>query len=312
MSRVFVAGASGAIGRPLVRKLLERGHDVTGMTRREEAARELRAAGADAVVCDVFDAEALGEAVAAAAPDVVVHELTALPARLDPRRADTYPATNRLRREGTANLVTAARAAGARRLVAQSIAFVYAPVGPRVVDEDAPVVTDVPGHMGETFDAVYSLERQVLEAEGLEGLVLRYGFFYGPGTAYAPGAHQAEEVSRRRLPIVGDGGGMSSFVHVDDAAAATAAAAERGAPGIYNVCDDQPAPMREWVPAYARALGAKPPLRVPAWLARIVAGKLVVGMATEMRGASNAKAKAELGWQPRWASWRDGFAQALG
>lgn len=312
MSRVFVAGASGAIGRPLVRELLGRGHEVTGMTRREESAGELRAAGAEAVVCDIFDAEALGEVVVAARPEVVVHELTALPARLDPRRADTYPATNRIRREGTANLVAAARAAGARRLIAQSIAFVYAPVGPRVADEEAPVVADAPGHMGEAFDAVYSLERQVLEAEGLDGLVLRYGFFYGPGTAYAPGAHQAEEVRKRRLPIVGDGGGISSFVHVDDAAAATALAVEGGAPGIYNVCDDDPAPMREWVPVYAEALGAKPPLHVPAWLARLVAGKLIVGMATEMRGASNAKAKAAFGWEPRWPSWRDGFERALG
>jgi nucleoside-diphosphate-sugar epimerase len=312
LSRVFVAGASGAIGRPLVRRLLAAGHDVTGMTRSDSAAKDLRAAGAEAVVCDVFDATALDRAVAAADPEVVVHELTALPYRLDPRRADTYPATNRLRREGTANLIAAASAAGARRIVAQSIAFVYAPAGPRVVDEQAPVMRGVPGHFGEALDAVFDLERQVLGAQPIDGIVLRYGFFYGPGTSYAPDGFQAAEVRKRRLPIVGDGGGVVSFVQIEDAAAATVAAVERGGPGIYNVCDDEPAAMREWIPVYAETLGAKRPLRLPSWLARLVAGRNAVAMATQLRGADNAKAKRELGWEPIHPSWRDGFRQALG
>jgi nucleoside-diphosphate-sugar epimerase len=309
---VFVAGASGAIGVPLVRRLVDAGHRVTGMTRREEAAERLRGQGAEAVVCDVFDVDALGAAVGGASPEVVVHQLTALPHRIDPRKAETYPATNRLRIEGTANLLAAARAAGARRFVSQSIAFLYAPQGPMVVDEEAPVLETGEGHIGEAMRATLDGERQVLDAGELEGLVLRYGYFYGPGTSFAPDGSMAEDVARRRFPIVGSGAGTMSFVHVDDAAAATVAACERGAPGIYNVCDDDPAPMREWIPAYAAAIGAKRPFRVPVWLARFVAGKGTVGLATELRGASNAKAKREFGWEPRYPSWREGFAEALG
>jgi nucleoside-diphosphate-sugar epimerase len=310
--RVFVAGASGAIGAPLVRHLIVAGHEVTGMTRREEAAERIRAAGAEAAVCDVFDPAALERAVAASRPDVVVHQLTALPYRIDPRKRDTYPATNRLRTEGTANLLAAARAAGARRFVSQSIAFLYAPRGPMVVDEEAPVLENLDGHLGEAMNATLAGERQVLSADALEGLVLRYGYFYGPGTTFAPDGSMAEDVRRRRFPIVGPGAGTMSFVHVDDAAAATVAACEGGAPGIYNVCDDEPAPMRDWIPVYADAIGAKGPLHVPTWLARLVAGKSIVRMATELRGASNARAKRELGWQPRYPSWRQGFAEALG
>ena len=309
--RVFVAGASGAVGRPLVRQLLAAGHEVTGMTRREEHAAELRAAGAECVVCDVFDPQALAEAVTAAAPEVVVHELTSLPKRLDLRDARVYEANNRIRDEGTRNLVAAAQAAGARRLVAQSIGFIYAPVGGWVKKEDDPIL-EVGGGFGSAVRAAMSLERQVLGAEGLEGLVLRYGFFYGPGTAYAPDGSQADEVRRRRFPIVGSGEAVFSFIHVDDAAAATVAAAERGDPGVYNVTDDEPAQLRDWLPAFAAAVGAKRPLRVPKLIARIAAGGEVVAFATTMRGASNAKAKRELGWQPRYPSWRQGFSEALG
>ncbi len=312
MSRIFVAGASGAIGRPLVRRLIEAGHEVTGMTRRRDAAAEIDAAGARGVVCDVFDAAALAANLSEARPEIVVHELTALPAELDPRKKGVYDATNRVRREGTRNLVAAASAAGARRLVAQSVAFIYEPVGGWVKSEDDPVLSAVPGEFGTSLDATRELERQVLGAQGIDGLVLRYGFFYGPGTAYAGDGYQASEVRARRFPIVGGGDGMFSFVQVEDAAAATVAACERGAPGIYNVCDDEPAPIRDWVPAYAEAIGAKPPRRVPRWLARLVAGRAVVAFATTLRGASNAKAKTELGWQPRYASWREGFAEALG
>jgi 2-alkyl-3-oxoalkanoate reductase len=312
ISSVFVAGASGAIGRPLVRRLVEAGHRVTGMTRREDRAEEIRAAGADAVVCDVFDRAALDAAVRAAAPEAVVHQLTALPERFDFRDPHLYDATNRVRTEGTQNLIAAARAAGAGRLVAQSIAFLYAPQGGWVKDEDEPPMADAPEPFGTALEATLAHERAVLGADGLEGLVLRYGFFYGPGTAYASDGYYAVEVRRRRFPVVGRGTGTFSFIHVDDAATATVAAVERGAPGIYNVCDDEPARMRDWVPAYARAVDAGRPFRVPAWLARLVAGGAAAALATETRGASNEKAKRAFGWQPRYPSWRQGFNEALG
>jgi nucleoside-diphosphate-sugar epimerase len=310
--RIFVAGASGVIGRPLVAALVRAGHEVTGMTRRAERVAAIEAAGARGVVCDCYDADALGDTVRAASPEVVVHELTALPAKLDVREKGVYDANNRIRTEGTCNLVAAAQAAGARRMVAESIAFVYAPVGGPVKSETDPVIEGVPGEFGGAMDAAMDLERQVLGAEGLEGLVLRYGFFYGPGSAYAADGHQASEVRKRRFPIVGAGTGVFSFVHVDDAASATVAACERGAPGVYNVCDDDPAPLRDWLPAYARAVGAKRPLRVPKLIARLVAGEGAVAFATTLRGAANEKAKRELAWQPRYASWRQGFEQALG
>jgi nucleoside-diphosphate-sugar epimerase len=302
--RVFVAGASGAIGRPTVQQLVAAGHEVTGMTRSEERTRAIRDAGADAVVCDAFDADGLREAVAAAAPEVVVHLLTALPQRFKPRGNWLEP-TNRVRIEGTRNLVAAAAAAGARRMVAESIAFVYRPEGAGLKSEEDPIEDRAgPGV------AVSELERQVREAD-LEGLILRYGWLYGPGTHYDHGGQQAEEAKRRRFPVVGRGTGVFSFLHTEDAAAATVAAVEQGAPGTYNVVDDEPAPLREWLPVYAEALGAKPPRRVPLWLARFVAGSQVARSAVEMRGASNAKAKRELGWQPRHPSWRQGFSAAL-
>ena len=309
--KVFVAGASGAIGRPLVRQLLAAGHEVTGTTRREERAAEIRAAGAKAAVVDALDGPALAEAVNQASPEVVVNQLTSLPERYDPRKASFYEATNRVRSEGGHNLLEAARAAGARRLLTQSIAFLYAPEGDWVKDEDARPFDDAPGHFGPAVEAMLGHEREVLEAPGLEGLVLRYGQLYGPGTYYAPNGHLGREVSRRRFPVVGPGTGTFSFLHVEDAAGATAAALERGAPGIYNVVDDEPAPLHEWLPAYAEALGAKPPRRVPVWLAKLLAGSSTAAMATQLRGASNAKAKRDLDWQPRYPSWRQGFREAL-
>jgi 2-alkyl-3-oxoalkanoate reductase len=299
--RVFVAGASGVIGRPLVAQLVAAGHDVTGMTRsRPEAVEQ---AGATAVVCDALDAGALREAVAGA--EVVVHQLTALPQRFDPRRKDFYDATNRIRTEGTRNLLAAAPGS---RVVCQSIAFAYRPYRePRVLDEDAPLFTEAPPPFGDATRAVAEMERVVLEADGL---VLRYGWFYGPGTYYGEGGSTTKDVRRRRFPIVGGGGGLFSFVHVDDAAAATVAAVERGAAGAYNVVDDEPAPMREWLPVFAEAIGARPPRRVPVWLARLLAGKAVAAMSTTLPGATNARARRELGWEPRWPSWRDGFRHA--
>lgn len=307
--KVFVAGASGAIGRPLVRQLVAAGHEVTGMTRRQERAAEIREAGAEAVVCDAFDAEGLREAVVGARPEAVVHALTALPQRFT-ARTDLRP-TNRVRVEGSRNLIAAARAAGARRMVAESVAFFYAPEGSWVKDEEAPLDVDAPGKIGAAVAAIADLERQVLEAEGLEGVVLRFGWFYGPGTYLGPGGSQAEEVRKRRYPIVGEGKATFSFVHVEDAATAVVAALGRGAPGVYNVADDEPAPLREWLPALAETLGAKPPRRVPLWLVGLVIGRTMARAAAGTRGAANAKAKRELGWQPARPSWRQGFAEVF-
>jgi nucleoside-diphosphate-sugar epimerase len=280
------------------------------MTRREERAAEIRAAGGEAVVCDVFDAEALREAVMAARPEVVIHALTALPPKFDPK-SDYLAATNRVRSEGTRNLVAAAKAAGVRRIVAESVAFFYEPEGDWVKDEEAPLFRDPPGRFAAACDALVSLESQVLEAGEPEGVVLRFGWFYGPGTYYDRGGSVAEEVVKRRYPVIGRGDGRFSFIHVEDAAAAYVAALDHGSPGVYNVVDDEPAPLREWLPAYAEALGAKLPRRVPGWLARLVAGKDLVSTAVTMRGASNAKARRELGWQPGHPSWRQGFAASL-
>lgn len=309
--RVFVAGASGAIGRPLVPKLMAAGHEVTGMTRSEERAEAVRAAGARAAVVDVFDAERLRAAVAEARAEVVIHELTSLPERLDFRKEGVYEPTNRLRTEGTRNLLDAARDAGARRFVCQSIAFAYRPDGARVKTESDPLMDDIPGNFGSGVRALHEMETMVLGAEGVESVVLRYGFFYGPGTYYAEDGTTTADVRRRRMPVVGRGTGVFSFVHVDDAADATVAAAERGEPGIYNIADDEPVPMSEWLPEFARAAGAKRPLRVPVWLARFVGGREVPTFALELRGASNEKAKRELGWQPAHPTWRTGFAEAL-
>ena len=308
--RVFLAGGTGVIGRRLLPRLLEAGHDVTAMTRREDRAAALREAGAVPAVADVFDAEGLRAAVERAAPEVVVHELTDLPPTLDTRKIEEQMAGNdRIRTEGTRNLVAAARAAGARRIVAQSIAFAYAPTGDGLKQEEDPLWDDAPWPWKRSIDALHELEDAVTKTQGIEGRVLRYGFFYGPGSAYGPGGSLEHEVRRRRFPVVGRGSGVFSFVHVDDAADATVAAVERGAPGIYNIVDDEPAAMREWVPVYADAIGAKRPYRIPRFVARLFAGPYAVMLATEVRGASNERAKAELGWQPRFGSWREGFRE---
>jgi 2-alkyl-3-oxoalkanoate reductase len=310
--RVFVAGATGAIGRPLVPQLIEAGHEVTGTTRSEERAAELRSKGAEAVVVDAHDSDAFREAVRGARPEVLVHQLTDLPQDFSPRYK--YGKTNELRSRVTRDLIAAGREAGARRVVAQSIAFLYVPAGDMVKDEEAPTLSSRVaggGKFGEAADATLDMEQQVVGAEGMDGLVLRYGFFYGPGTWFANGTGLAKAYRRRMSPIVGSGEGVFSFIHVEDAAAATVAAVERGAPGIYNVSDDEPAPANDWMPVFAAAVGGGKPLRVPLWLGKLAAGENAVQVET-MRGASNAKAKRELGWEPRYASWRQGFSEGLG
>ncbi len=308
--RVFVAGASGAIGRALVPKLVAAGHEVTGTTRKERGAEALRAAGAEAAICDALDPAAVEDAVTAAAPEVIVSELTSLPKDYDLRKID-YEPTNRLRVEGGRNLISAGRKVGARRYISQSIAFIYEPEGDWVKDEEARPFVKAPGRFASGVEPTLTSEREALEAEGMEGMVLRYGQFYGPGTYFDSGGSIAEQVRSRRFPQVGKGTGVFSFIHIDDAADATVAAVARGAPGIYNVVDDDPAPISEWLPVYAEAIGAKRPMRVPAFVVRLLGGKAAVVMGTQMRGGSNAKAKRELGWQPAHPSWRQGFAASL-
>ena len=308
--RVFLAGATGVIGAPLVTQLLEAGHEVTAMTRSGLRADQLEAAGADPVVCDIFDADGVRAAVAAASPEVVIHQLTSLPPRLDWGDLNVFDANNRVRTEGTRVLVDAAVATGARRVVAQSIAFAYAPTGDRVKDEHAALFTDAPPPLGGVVAAVVEHEARVTDTAGIEGLVLRYGMLYGHGTYHDRRGSTAVDIIAGRVPLVRGATGMFSWLHVEDAASAAVAALERGAPGIYNVVDDEPAAVREWLPVLAEEIGAKPPRRVPRWLARLAAGEVGVVLMTETRGASNRKAKDELGWTLRHPSWRQGFADA--
>ncbi len=319
--KVFVAGATGVIGRQLVPQLVARGHEVVGMTRSASKQDLLRTLGARPVVADALDRDAVAQAVASAEPEVIVHELTALSAPMGVRearhleRSFAFTTTNRLRTEGTDHLLAAGRAVGARRFVAQSFgAWRWARTGGAVMTEADPLDPNPPAALRTVQAGFLYLERAVTAIEWGEGVVLRYGGFYGPGTSIslAPDAVMAAPIRKRRFPIVGDGGGVFSHVHIDDAAAATVVAVERGKPGIYNVVDDEPAPVREWLPVLASALGAKPPRRVPRWLARLAAGEVATVMMTDVAGASNAKAKRELGWQPRYPSWRQGFAQGLG
>jgi nucleoside-diphosphate-sugar epimerase len=312
MMRVFVAGATGAIGKQLVPRLVEAGHEVHGMTRSESKQAMLYELGAVPVVADALDPDQVAEAVARARPDVIVHQLTAIGA-IDMRHFDRdFAPTNRLRTEGTDHLLSAGQAIGVRRFVAQGVAGygAYARTGGQMKSEEDPLDPTPAREMRQTLVAIRHLEEAVLGAEWTEGIVLRYGVFYGPGTSLAPGAEQFELVRRRRFPLVGDGGGVWSFIHVADAAAATVAAVERGTRGVYNVVDDDPVPVAVWLPALAQTLGAKKPMRVPRFIGRLFAGEAGVVMMTELRGASNAKAKRELTWRPAHPSWRQGFAAA--
>jgi nucleoside-diphosphate-sugar epimerase len=307
--KVFVAGATGAMGRQLVPRLVAAGHDVVGMTRRESNRAALSKLGATPVVADALDPDQVAAAVGGAEPDVIIHQLTAI-GSLDMRHFDRgFAITNRLRTEGTDHLLSAGRAVGVRRFVAQSYtSWPYARTGGPVKDEDAPLDPNPAPQMRETMAAIRHLEAAVTGAEWTEGIVLRYGAFYGPGTSLAVGGEQFEMVRKRKFPVVGDGAGMWSFVHVADAAEATVAAVARGRRGIYNVVDDEPAPVAEWLPVLAQQAGAPKPWRVPRFVGRLLAGEAAVVMMTDVRGASNGKAKRELGWAPRHASWRQGFA----
>jgi nucleoside-diphosphate-sugar epimerase len=296
--KVLVAGGTGAVGRPLIRQLEEAGHEAVAASRSSKQAP-----------MDALDSASVSQAVGAAQPEVIVNQLTSIPDPINPRKMQQqFEPTNRLRRQGTANLMEAAKEHGVRRVISQSIAFAYAPTDGGAWSEEDRLMTEA----GEIFQAVEDLERQTLGADGVEGIVLRYGFFYGPGTTYAPGGGTAEAVRKRQFPIIGKGTGVFNYIHVEDAAGATVAALDRGAPGIYNVVDDEHAPLNESLPALAEALGAKPPRRVPKFIGRLAAGKMIVTYATELQPASNKKAKRELGWEPRYPSWRQGFREALG
>ena len=309
--RIFVAGAAGALGKQLIPRLVENGHEVTGMMRSESKSPVVEELGATPIVADGLNPEQVANAVAEANPEVIVHELTALSGNPDMRHWDRYfELTNRLRTEATDHLLAASRAVGVKRFVAQSYAgWPYARSGAEVKDEEDRLDPHPVPAMRQSFDAIRYLEDTVTGAEWTEGIVLRYGGFYGPGTSLWPEGEIDELLQKRRFPVVGDGTGIWSFVRIDDAASATVAAIENGKRGIYNVVDDSPEPVSEWLPGIAEALGAKPPRHVPRWLGRLLAGEVVAVMMTEIRGASNEKAKRELGWSPKYPSWREGLAE---
>jgi nucleoside-diphosphate-sugar epimerase len=314
--KIIIAGATGALGRQLLPRLVERGHEVTGMTRSESKQQLVRDLGGRPVVADALDPESVAQAVAAAEPEAIVHQLTAIPHALDMRHfARDFAQTNRLRTEGTDHLLAAGRAVGARRFVAQSYApAIYARAGGPVKSEDDPLEESPPDQVRATVDAIRHVERAVTGASWTEGVALRYGAFYGPGTNFSLGPEGTfvEAIRKRQLPLVGKAGGVWSFIHIEDAAEATVSAIEGRGRGIYNVVDDEPATVADWLPAAAQAVEAPAPRRVPRWLGRLFAGEWATVMMTETRGASNAKAKRELAWTPRHASWREGFATGLG
>jgi nucleoside-diphosphate-sugar epimerase len=317
MTRILIAGATGAVGQRLLPLLIDDGHEVVALTRTPSKAGALRAAGALPVVVDALDREAVHGAVLGAEPEVIVHQMTALTGATDLRRFDrTFALTNRLRTEGTRHLLDAARAAGTRRLIAQSFTgWPFAREGGPVKDEDAPLDDAPPRAQRETLAAIRALEALVAGTDadadaGVEGVVLRYGGLYGPGTSLSAGGEVTELVRRRRLPVVGGGEGRSSFTHVDDAAGGVLATLD-GPQGVFAIVDDEPARAADWIPELARALGAPPPRHVPRWVGRLAAGQAGATMMTSTRGASNARARRVLGWTPRHPSWREGFRHAL-
>jgi nucleoside-diphosphate-sugar epimerase len=312
--KVFVAGATGAVGRPLTRLLVAAGHDVVAMTRSAARGEPLRALGAELVVADALDRAAVADAVTSAHPDVVVNELTAIENLRSFRNVDrAFAKTNRLRTEGTDNLVDAAVRSGAALIVSQSYgAWLYDRSSDGLKSEDDALDPAPPSGLRQTVAGIRHLEQATLQAPDTTGIVLRYANFYGPGTSIAVDADIADAVHKRRVPVIGDGGGVWSFIHVDDAAGATVAAIAAGVGGIFNVVDDEPAATRDWIPAFADAIGARPPRRVPTWLARPLAGEIGVIAMTRLKGMSNAKARATFGWQPSFPSYREGFRDGIG
>ena len=309
--RIFVAGATGAVGRPLVPALVAAGHSVVGLTRTPAKAEAINRMGAEPVVADGLDAAAIRAAVASTKPDVVIHEMTDLADATDLRHFDReFANTNQLRTRGTDHLLAAARGAGVKRFIAQSFCgWAFARTGGSVKAETDELDPDPPQELRRTLEAIRYLERTVTASSSPEGVVLRYGAFYGPGTGVFDRT-MLDQIRHRRVPLIGDGAGWWSFLHVEDAASATVMAVERGKPGnIYNIVDDEPVQVREWLPALAEMLGAKPPFHVPAWIARLLAGEHMVAMMTQVRAGSNAKAKQDLDWEPARPSWRQGFAE---
>lgn len=309
--KVFVTGASGAIGKRLVPQLVSRGHEVVGAFKSPSNEERVRAMGAKPLVLDLLDAPSVNKAILRARPEAIIHEATSLSGKLDFKNPDrAFAQTNLLRTKGIDTLLAAAREAGVSRFVAQSFAsYRYARVGGPVKAEDDPLDSNPPSAMRETYAAMSYLDQAVTRAGGV---ALRYGGFYGDPSNSAERVNLLEPVVKRMFPIVGNGGGYASFIHLEDASAATVLALEKDSTGIYNIVDDEPAPVRVWLPYLASVLGAKPPRHFPAWMARLVAGELAVMMGTELRGASNAKAKRDLGWTLRYPSWRVGFAAAYG
>ncbi|MGY0536654.1 NAD-dependent epimerase/dehydratase family protein [Nocardioides sp. YJ-D4] len=314
--RIFIAGGTGAVGVRMVPLLVAAGHEVYGSTRHEAGCEALAGMGATGIVMDPLDAQSVHDAVAKAAPEVVVHQLTALGGLSGNLKKwdQDFAMTNRLRTEGTDHLLAASRAAGVRRFVAQSFGggWTYERTGGWVKDESTPMITDPGKEARGALAAIRHLEEAVTAASDLEGLVLRYGNFYGPGNAASREGAIGELLRAGKMPVVGGGTGVWSFVHIDDVGAATAAAVERGAPGIYNIVDDEPAPVNQWMPFLAEQVGGRNPMRLPAWLARPLIGEFGVALMTSVRGSSNAKAKRELGWTPSYATWREGFRTGIG
>jgi nucleoside-diphosphate-sugar epimerase len=312
--KILVAGASGAMGRALVPLLVRAGHDVVGMVRRPRSVEVVHALGAEPRTADALDAAAVLSCFREVQPQVVIHQLTAIPAALDMRHFDRdFALTNLLRTEGTRHLLAAAVDVGATHFIAQSFAgWTYGRKGngkSKLKTEEDALDPDPPARLRTTLDALKSLERAVLSESRVMGTVLRYGPFYGPHTSIAKDGSTVQAVRRRKLPLVGEGEGVWSFVHIDDAASATAAAVESGRGGIYNVVDDEPAPVSEWLSFLAHCAHAQPPRHVPVWMARLLIGEHVVAVMNEIRGVSNAKIKRDLGWTPRWPSWREGFKE---
>ncbi len=308
--KVFLAGGGGAIGGRLIPQLIADGNQVVAMTRSPGKADALRALGAEPAVADALNRESVMQAVMRAEPDAVIHQLTALAGIKSFKNFDKeFELTNRLRTEGTDNLLEAAKAAGVSRFVAQSYGnWIYERTGTALKTDEDPLDPNPPANQVRSLAAIKHLESAVVAADGI---ALRYGGFYGPGTDLSTSGTFADLIKKRRFPIVGNGAGVWTFLHIDDAASAAVAALHRGDPGIYNVVDDEPAPVSEWLPYLANVLGAKPPRHVPVWLGRIAAGEVGVSMMTQIRGASNAKAKRELGWTPRYRSYKEGFRDGL-